>query len=59
CLVHAVTFRFAGAIAGDHATKLLSDCLHRMGKTMTSSTSSGKVRQKRSFSLNTKEDLRF
>jgi hypothetical protein len=30
-----------------------------MGKTMTSSTSSGKVRQKRSFSLNTKEDLRF
>ncbi|MFK3844000.1 MULTISPECIES: hypothetical protein [Serratia] len=33
--------RFTGTMAGEHATKMFSDKLHRMAKTMASNTDSG------------------
>ena len=42
CILCKGRLRFAGAVEGEHATKLLSDRLHRMEKkTMASDTGSG------------------
>jgi hypothetical protein len=32
CILCGDRLRFAGAVAGEHATKMLSDRLHRMAK---------------------------